>query len=512
MAEIGNRPRSRRLARLGGLLISATLAAPAAAATDAYQDWLRGQLQGAGEMDRQYQVYRGEQDQQFSSHLKAQWQEFQVFQGKVRDPKPKPKVVPVAPPEAKVPPRIPPKAPEVPATPPPPSVLPRIEPPPPRIEPPPPPAKPSETARDRGDFGFYGNSVSLPHDPQWRNARSRGIDPAGFAAFWDTMSVTRIQPTLDAVEKNRRELRLDDWGHVALWRELARSLQPDHPAEQSLLLWYFLVKAGVDVRLGYSGEQIYLFVSVRQPVYSASFIKFGERTYYALLNADRGKSLRSFKTYEANYPNPLAPLDLKGAATGFTRAEPIKKRVSFQYQGRAIDLKFDYDGQLVQYLAGFPQLDFALYFATDGSPAARNPLLQELRGRIQGMSEEAAVNFLLAFVQKAFAYKTDEEQFGYEKYFFVEETLYYPYSDCEDRAALFSWLVRELTGLKTVGLHYPGHMTTGVAIKAPKPNWAAIDWKGERYVIADPTYINAGIGMAMPSYAKLQPLHVIPTP
>lgn len=564
MAEIG----TLRIALLGSLLVSASLPSVAAIAADtSYQDWLRSQRSSAAEIQRQFQDYRSEQDRQFSSHLKTQWQEFQVFQGKVRDPNPKPKLSPVAPPKTPLrepiatkppvtppqppkieptlprieptPPRIEPTPPRVEPTPPrieptpprieptPPRIEPtppRIEPTPPRIEPTPPkvepspalkPAQPQPTslpARDRIEVDFYGNVLDLPIDPQWREVRVRSYDSKGFAALWDSLSNTRIQPTLDEVNKVRRAAKLDDWGHVALWQELARALLPGKSGEQNLLLWHFLVKAGVDVRLGYSSDQIYLFVAVKQPVFSTSYIKIGDRTYYALLSADYGKGLQRFKTYDKNYPAPLQALDLTGASTGFTRAKVVQKKVGFQYQGRTVDIRFDYDDRLVRYLSAFPQLGFELYFATDGSPAAKNPLLNELRRRIHGMNEEAALNFLLAFVQKGFEYKTDEDQFGREKYFFVEETLFFPYSDCEDRSAMFAWLVRELLGLKTVGLHYPGHMTTGVAMKTVKPGWASVEWKGQRYVIADPTYINAGIGMAMPSYANLQPLHVIPTP
>jgi len=69
---------------------------------------------------------------------------------------------------------------------------------------------------------------------------------------------------------------------------------------------------------------------------------------------------------------------------------------------------------------------------------------------------------LINFVQTAFDYKTDGDQFGYEKPFFVDELFYYPYSDCEDRAVLYSYLVRTLMGLDVVLLEYPNHMATAV--------------------------------------------------
>jgi hypothetical protein len=157
----------------------------------------------------------------------------------------------------------------------------------------------------------------------------------------------------------------------------------------------------------------------------------------------------------------------------------------------------------------FPQTEFELYFDTDGSSLVRHGLLNELRKYTASMNEEEKVDFLLAFVQKSFAYKTDNEQFGRERYFFVEESLHFPYNDCEDRSVLFSWLVRELAGVKVVGLLYPGHMTTAVALKQMKPDFSTIGYRGIQYVIADPTYIGASVGTAMPSYARLKPSRVV---
>ena len=85
-----------------------------------------------------------------------------------------------------------------------------------------------------------------------------------------------------------------------------------------------------------------------------------------------------------------------------------------------------------------------------------------------------------------------------------EETLYYPASDCEDRAILFSYLVKNLLGLKIIALDYPGHIATAVKFSA-NINGDAVEYNGQRYVICDPTYINADAGMSMPEYKGVAP-------
>lgn len=76
---------------------------------------------------------------------------------------------------------------------------------------------------------------------------------------------------------------------------------------------------------------------------------------------------------------------------------------------------------------------------------------------------------------------------------------FHPYSDCEDRAILYAVLVRDLLGLKTVLLHYPGHLAAAVRFdEEVTGDYMLID--GARYTVCDPTYIGADIGMAMPQY------------
>ena len=102
-------------------------------------------------------------------------------------------------------------------------------------------------------------------------------------------------------------------------------------------------------------------------------------------------------------------------------------------------------------------------------------------------------------MQNSFQYKTDLPHFGREKPLFPEETVYYPYSDCEDRAAIFAYLVKNLTGLKIVGVDYPGHVATAVKFNNYQLG-SRITHNKEVYTICDPTFVGATAGLEMPEF------------
>jgi hypothetical protein len=85
---------------------------------------------------------------------------------------------------------------------------------------------------------------------------------------------------------------------------------------------------------------------------------------------------------------------------------------------------------------------------------------------------------------------------------FAQETLYFDKSDCEDRAVLFSYLVKELFGVSVIGVKYRDHMATALYVPIEGDKVKA---GSRKFVIADPTYINASIGMSMPQYRSIKP-------
>lgn len=494
---------------LGSAVLIAGLIPRLSVSADDFEAYKRQQQQGMQQVKEEFREYKEKQDKEFADFLKAQWSEFDTFRGKVRIKEPKPKQIPIVVPVVPEPLPVKPGVPQPPAPVPPAPIV--VAPIIPKILPPAPPQpKPIPLAADMLEIKFYGNAVQFKFDPQWKSYRlNSGAKPEVMSDFWTMMSGSNYESTINAVSNARGSLKLDDWGGVTLWRSVVQTLQPGHASEQNLLLWFFLVKSGYDVRLGYAGSDIHLFVAMKQPVYATKYTKVGNQTYYAVLAADYGDSIRSFYTYDASYPVKLRPLDIKTASTSFNKPVSADRILAFDYKGKNIKLTVPYDRGLIEYMESFPQSEFELYFDTDGSSILRHGLLDQLKKYTANMGEEEKVDFLLSFVQKAFAYKTDNDQFGREKYFFVEESLYFPYNDCEDRAVLFSWLVRELVGIRVVGLLYPGHMTTAVALKQVKPAFSTVEFQGRQYVIADPTYIGASVGNPMPSYARLRPNRIV---
>ncbi|MDE6018086.1 MAG: hypothetical protein K2G85_04660, partial [Muribaculaceae bacterium] len=148
-----------------------------------------------------------------------------------------------------------------------------------------------------------------------------------------------------------------------------------------------------------------------------------------------------------------------------------------------------------------------LYANASLSQDVKEQLYPALEKTFEGKRVPEAANILLHFVQKAFQYKTDQDQFGIERSLFPDETFYYPYSDCEDRAILYSVLVRELLGLDVILVHYPEHIATAVAFDE-QVNGDYFDINGRRFTVCDPTYINADIGMAMTQF-KSTPAEII---
>lgn len=139
-----------------------------------------------------------------------------------------------------------------------------------------------------------------------------------------------------------------------------------------------------------------------------------------------------------------------------------------------------------------------MYADTPMDSQTKDVLYPQLKALIKNNNELDATSILLNIIQTGLEYEYDNKVWGYDRAFFSEETLFYPYCDCEDRSILLTRLVRDLLGLDCLLVYYPGHLAAAIEYSDPNVNGDYIDLDGHKYIIADPTYINAPIGSTMP--------------
>ncbi|GAB6081695.1 hypothetical protein JCM30471_06090 [Desulfuromonas carbonis] len=349
--------------------------------------------------------------------------------------------------------------------------------------------------------------MTIPFDPALRSELGNKINNRAISDVWTTYSTADFPPLIEDLGRLRQQIGLNDWGYLQLVRGLADSIQPT-PNDAELFTWFLLTKSGYLCKVGYYGSQVYLLAPASPVIYETPYFNLNGARFYNLTTLRGVENPGRILTYGKDYPGVDQPLALNMAQPPTVGREPFTRELRFSYAGKSYLIKVAGSRQVVRFLDDYPQTDFPVFFAARMTPEADSSLLDALRPLVEGKTESEAVNLLLRFVQTAFSYQTDDEQFGKEKYLFVDETLFFPYSDCEDRSILFSFLVRRLTGLPVVGLHFPGHVATAVRFSGKVPGDSVVI-AGERYTICDPTYINANIGMAMPQFRTVNP-EIIP--
>lgn len=477
-----------------------------ASANDDFKKWLQQEKSS-------FQEYKDKRDKEFTAFLKTQWKEMELLRGFNRDESPKPVVIPVAKPRPVKPPQpeeVKPVTRPVPKPVPEPVVMPV---PAPVLVPTPAlpivkPVIPTEpVARPKGrkiTLIYYGSRLTFYYDPKLKAKLPARINETAVSDFWSALSLGDYDDLIAQIDTSAKALQLNDWAYAVLVHEISEKIYPAADNSQSLFTWFVMTKARYKARIAYDDRTVYLLVPSQQQLYSVPYFTFDKVRYYAIRFDGKDQSLGQVYTYDGSYPGADKSLNMQLLSDMVPENRKLNRDLSFEFEGRRYRVTATYGNERIDFLNTYPQLDLQWYFKSKVSTTVSTPLQNQLKQHMQGMNEQQAVNFLLRFVQTSLKYKTDEGQFGKENYLFPEETLHYPYSDCEDRSVLFAWLVQSLLGLEVVGLDFPGHVATAVHFNGKVPG-DAITYQGKRYVVADPTFINASVGMTMPDYKNAKP-------
>ena len=355
------------------------------------------------------------------------------------------------------------------------------------------------------DLNYYGSNLTVLYDHSLDVSFNEKTSNKSIAEYWDKISKSNYTISLNRVLSLDRTMKLNGWGYAKFLYDLGRQVTNGNRNAAYLFTWFMLVKSGYQARVGYENNQIYLLISTPNKLYSTPYFMLHNpvgKFYVMILSHNESEPTGQMYTYKGSYPKQLRDLDLGFHELPDLGNVPGNRTIDFSYKGEKYSLPVKFNKKLIDFYHYYPHTNLSVYFKSGLSSEAKNTLLPELNKIIKNKTQIEKANFLLHFVQYATGYETDQQQFGWEKPFFPEESLYYPYSDCEDRAVLYTYLIKNLMHLKVLGLKYPDHVTTAIRFTVPiKGDY--IKYHGHKYYICDPTYINSSIGESMPRFKNI---------
>ena len=351
----------------------------------------------------------------------------------------------------------------------------------------------------RGESGrskiAYGGLAFYLNNSLNRKCSLNGLNENAIADAYEALCNSDYKPLLADCAQIRKDLRLNDWGVFTLVRQVADTYCGT--ANESIVMQQFLLnEMGYKARMARKAteDKMMLFVATDCSIYAHPYITLNGQNYY---NLSGNNEQCQFYMCQKDSPKAKNSVGMQLKEAPLFPGTVVSS--THQAKGSAARVTVDVPKALMDFYKDYPQCDYSVYFNAPVNAAMENRILSSLTPLVQGRNEADAANILINFVQTAFQYQTDGQQFGYEKPFFVEELFYYPYSDCEDRAMLFSYLVRKLLGLDVVLLDYPEHIATAVRFNG-NVSGDYLMVNGRKYIVCDPTYIGASIGMTMPRY------------
>ena len=324
------------------------------------------------------------------------------------------------------------------------------------------------------------------------NMREKAVADA-----YEAMCKADYKPLLADCRQLKKDLKLNDWGVFLFVRDVSNALCAD--ANASVVMQQFLLN-----ELGYKSkmarradrDQMLLFVATDCKMYGRPYFTKDGLNYYNLTSDETCQ----FYMCQEDSPKAKSSIDMQITNAPLLNSGMVN---SVHKNGAGtVAVSVDVPKSLMLFYKSMPQCDYSVYVNAKVNPAVADRLLSSLAPIVEGKSETEAANLLINFVQTGFKYATDQEQFGYEKPFFVEELFYYPYCDCEDRSVLYSYLVRNLLKLDVVLLDYPNHIATAVCFNE-NVSGDFVTVEGKKYIVCDPTYIGASIGKAMPQFKRV---------
>lgn len=353
-------------------------------------------------------------------------------------------------------------------------------------------------------FQYLGTAWQV-RTPEASPVRMAGVSENAVADAWEKLCQPAYNNLVVDCLNLRTKNKLCDWEYLMMLQALSQKLYGNGTNEATLLMAFLYSQSGYKIRLGEAGGKLQMLYASQHIVYNKRYYTLDGDKFYPL-----NDKITDIRINAAKYPKEQSlSLWVPNSPYAAFQSSPLRKLTAKRYPDMSVNVSVNknqlpfYESYPTSEVGGNFMTRWAMYANTPICEQARQELYPQLKKGLTGVSQLMQVEKLLNWVQTAFVYKYDEEVWGADRAFFPDETLYYPYCDCEDRSILLTRLVRDLLGLKCVLVYYPGHLASAIAIPGDaKGDYLMVN--GTRFMICDPTYIGASVGHTMPDMDNAQ--------
>jgi len=363
-------------------------------------------------------------------------------------------------------------------------------------------------------FEFYNDTFNLEVDSSIIVNTPTELSEQYIKSSYNKVNAGKYSSIIKTLTAYKEKHQLNDWLYYQLIRKTAQQISPkkENYERYTFYKWFLLGKSGYDARLTIADNRIIFYVFNDEDISDIPFIMFKNKKYMCLNHHD-------YAYADLNKVPPHDMISIPEAKEAFsykvTRMPDFKpedyyeKQIQFSYKHKTYHFNIKLNPDVETIFANYPVVDFESYFNIPLSKETYGSLIPLLKKNVSGMKQKKGIDYLMRFTRYAFLYENDEENFGKEKRLSPEETLFSKYSDCDDRAALFFYLVKEIYNVPMIALLYPTHITMAVQFDTPVGG-DPIVYKGKTYSICEPTPQKEDLGIGkMSADLKKIPYQVV---
>ncbi len=352
---------------------------------------------------------------------------------------------------------------------------------------------------------FYGKQITFKIPVNVSKIKLAGPRESQVSDYWQLLNQEKMDQVTLQLARQKQELRLNGWGLYDLTRHLADKIYPNNASQQTAFTVYLLNEMHYDIRMGRYGNDLVSLMATSGNLYDIPYTVIRNSRYYILQpmgNKEEAKGL--LYTYNNQLEGADHRIDLHVSQTPQLGGRLCSRPYRSTFDEK--DITIYVNQNLMDFYAQYPQMDLHMYANAAIDEVFYLGLERNIKPFLSGKNSYQSVSTLLKFVQENFGYMVDNLQFGREKNNFIEENFYYPANDCEDRALLFSYLVRMFVGAEVVLLEYADHVAAAVSFPADaKVKGSYYLYRGKQYVVCDPTCKGAKVGQLLYKYKKQSP-------